>query len=82
MELINVIIVKDNVLEKIRTFANVDEQDTSGVEAAEKAFEEEAMQYVNPKEDDIDIDRWLEDGYFEKHSVKIYITHSWIENLQ
>ena len=82
MEIISVVIVKNNVLEKVRTFGNVDEQDTSGGEAAEKTFEEEVMHYVNPKEDDVDMEIWLDNGYFEKEDVNVYITHSWIENLQ
>ena len=92
MELINVIVVTpDDCSIDIRTFANIDEQDTSGIEAAEEAYLEE-IEKVMPGIFDDEDDNWnqgklnedaaLYDGHFSRNGYEFYIIHSSIENLQ
>ena len=83
--MIHVITVKNNVVDEVRTFANIDEQDTSGAVEAEKVFEEKIMELV--KEDIDDIERYTEDGYFEiidslGNKTTVSLVHSEIENIQ
>lgn len=83
--MIHVITVKNNVVDEVRTFANIDEQDTSGTVEAEKVFEEKIMELV--KEDIDDIERYTEDGYFEiidslGNKTTVSLVHSEIENIQ
>ena len=75
----------DNVL-NMRSFENIDEQDTSGSEMAEKAFAEEVKKRIPENIDAVDVDDFieksLEDGYCSVNGYHVYIVHSFAENLQ
>ena len=81
MELINVITIENNNVKELVTFANIDEQDMSGVEEAEKYFEEKVYKIATFK-DDVDIETALENGYYENGNTTVSIYHSGISNIQ
>lgn len=81
MEQIQVIKVnkKDNSLE-IKTFGNLDEQDSEGTELAIEFFEEVLINSGNLTQEEIEI--YLEDGYYDCPNFTLNIVHTFPENIQ
>jgi hypothetical protein len=76
MRLINVIVIKDNLLDSIETFPVIDDQLSSEVvEQAENYFIEQCK-LNEPNLDSFNFESFIEDKYFSKENISICLTWS------
>lgn len=82
MRIINVVKIKEGVVDEIISFGVIDEQLVNDVvEEAESAFIKAAKElgFIGDEDDETDL---LDDGYFEISNASVCISWSDIENIQ
>lgn len=78
--LVHVVMMRSGILENIKTFANIDDQDRSGTIEAEDHFIHQAMEiYKGISQDELDY--CLEEGHFEYGNYDLWIYHNCVENV-
>jgi len=78
MEFINLILVKDGIVDSMETYAKTDDQDETAVKESEDMFRELAEQEGFDEED---IETGLENGYIADGEISINLVWSRVEGL-
>lgn len=79
MNLIHIVIMKQDILDSIKTWGYT-EDDKRGIKAAEAEFRKEILERF-PSTTDDDMEDMLDEGYCEGMNFGIFITHSILEEL-